>query len=72
MTVLFFSDNNDVGRLQSMHFITETRKEAALLGLKAGVDMDLVLGKPLEAYAYHSSVLKGYLRKKSFAHKIYR
>ena len=57
------SDNNDVGRLQTMHFITETRQEAALLGLKAGVDMDLVLGKPLEAYAYHSSVLKDTLEK---------
>ena len=57
------SDNNDVGRLQSMHFIAKTRQEAAILGLKAGVDMDLVLGKPLEAYAYHSSVLKDTLEK---------
>ena len=39
------SDNNDVGRLQTMHYIAETRAEAAILGLKAGVDMDLVLGK---------------------------
>lgn len=57
------SDNNDVGRLQSMHLIAKTREEAALLGLKAGVDMDLVLGKPLEAYAYHISVLKDTLEK---------
>ena len=57
------SDNNDVGRLQTMHFIAETREEAAILGLKAGVDMDLVLRKPLEAYAYHSTVLKDTLDK---------
>lgn len=57
------SDNNDVGRLQTMHFIPETRAEAAILGLKAGVDMDLVLGKPLELYAYHSNVLKDTLSK---------
>lgn len=57
------SDNNDVGRLQTMHYIAETRQEAALLGLKAGVDMDLVLGKPLEEYAYHYSVLKDTLAK---------
>ena len=42
------SDNNDVGTLQTMHYITETRHEAAILGLKAGVDMDLVLGKPYQ------------------------
>lgn len=57
------SDNNDVGRLQTMHYIAETRAEAAILGLKAGVDMDLVLGKPLEEYAYHTSVLKDTLEK---------
>lgn len=57
------SDNNDVGRLETMHFIAETRAEAAMLGLKAGVDMDLVLGKPLEAYAYHRTVLKDTLEK---------
>lgn len=57
------SDNNDVGRLQTMHYIAETRAEAAILGLKAGVDMDLVLGKPLELYAYHSNVLKDTLTK---------
>lgn len=57
------SDNNDVGRLQTMHYIAETRKEAAILGLKAGVDMDLVLGKPLEAYAYHPSILLDTLQK---------
>ena len=57
------SDNNDVGRLQTMHFITETRQEAAILGLKAGVDMDLVIKKPLHLYAYHSTVLKDTLEK---------
>ncbi|GAB5552760.1 MAG: glycoside hydrolase family 3 N-terminal domain-containing protein [Saprospiraceae bacterium] len=57
------SDNNDVGRLQTMHYIAETRAEAAILGLKAGVDMDLVLGKPLELYAYHETVLKDTVEK---------
>ncbi|MDN3663949.1 beta-xylosidase [Algibacter miyuki] len=57
------SDNNDVGRLQTMHYITETRAEAALLGLKAGVDMDLVLGKPLDLYTYHATVLKDTIQK---------
>ncbi len=57
------SDNNDVGRLQTMHYITETRAEAAILGLKAGVDMDLVIKKPLHLYAYHSTVLKDTLEK---------
>ncbi|MGY6648024.1 glycoside hydrolase family 3 N-terminal domain-containing protein [Wenyingzhuangia sp. IMCC45574] len=57
------SDNNDVGRLQTMHKITETRAEAAILGLKAGVDMDLVLGKHLPLYTYHSLVLKDTLQK---------
>ena len=52
------SDNNDVGRLQTMHFITDTRTEAAILGLKAGVDMDLVIGKNLDLYTYHSTILK--------------
>ena len=57
------SDNNDVGRLQTMHFITNTRTEAAILGLKAGVDMDLVIGKNLDLYTYHSSVLKDTITK---------
>ncbi|MEM6379889.1 MAG: glycoside hydrolase family 3 N-terminal domain-containing protein [Bacteroidota bacterium] len=57
------SDNNDVGRIQTMHYITKTRAEAAILGLKAGVDMDLVLGKPLEEYAYHETVLKDTIEK---------
>jgi len=57
------SDNNDVARLETMHSIAETRAEAAILGLKAGVDMDLVLGKDLKFYAYHSTVLKDTLEK---------
>ncbi|WP_298365956.1 beta-xylosidase [uncultured Lutibacter sp.] len=57
------SDNNDVGRLQTMHFITETRTEAAILGLKAGVDMDLVIGKNESLAAYHTKVLKDTITK---------
>ncbi|WP_203257132.1 beta-xylosidase [Hyunsoonleella ulvae] len=52
------SDNNDVGRLQTMHFIAETRTEAAILGLKAGVDMDLVIGKNVDLATYHNNILK--------------
>ena len=57
------SDNNDISRLETMHSIAETRAEAAIFGFKAGVDMDLVLGKNLKFYAYHSSVLKDTLEK---------
>lgn len=52
------SDNNDVARLETMHFISESRAESAILGLKAGVDMDLVIGKSVELSSYHSNVLK--------------
>ncbi|WP_282035740.1 beta-xylosidase [Saccharicrinis aurantiacus] len=51
------SDNNDVGRLETMHFISETRTKAAIAGLKAGVDMDLVIGKNVELSTYHENVL---------------
>lgn len=57
------SDNNDVGRIETMHFIAKNRTEAALLGLKAGVDMDLVLGKSLHLYTYHSKILKDTIEK---------
>ena len=46
-----------------MHFITETRTEAAILGLKAGVDMDLVIGKNESLAAYHTKVLKDTITK---------
>ncbi len=52
------SDNNDVGRIETMHFISETRTKAAILGLKAGVDMDLVIGKNVKLATYHSNILK--------------
>ena len=52
------SDNNDVARLGTMHFIAETRAKSAILGLKAGVDMDLVIGKNVDLSAYHTTVLK--------------
>lgn len=57
------SDNNDVLRLQTMHFITKNRTESAILGLKSGVDMDLVIGKGLENSTYLYSVLKDTLAK---------
>ena len=52
------SDNNDIARLQTMHFITKSRTEAAILGLRAGVDMDLVIGKNQDFAAYNSNILK--------------
>ena len=52
------SDNNDIARLGTMHFIAETRTKSALLGLEAGVDMDLVIGKNEKLAAYNSKVLK--------------
>lgn len=51
------SDNNDVLRLNLMHFITKNRTESAILGLKAGVDMDLVLGKSPAKSVYIDQVL---------------
>lgn len=52
------SDNNDVSRLQIMHRIARNRTEAAVMGLKAGVDMDLVIGKSPKFSAYIDHVLK--------------
>lgn len=52
------SDNNDIARLGTMHFIAESRTKSAILGLKAGVDMDLVIGKNEKLAAYNSKVLK--------------
>lgn len=51
------SDNNDVLRLHSMHHIAKNRTEAAVLGLKAGVDMDLVIGKSPDLSSYLPEVL---------------
>jgi beta-glucosidase len=52
------SDNNDVLRLNTMHKIAENPTEAAILGLKTGIDMDLVIGKYAEFSAYTSERLK--------------
>ena len=60
---LIVSDNNDIARLGTMHFIAETRTESAILGLKAGVDMDLVIGKNEKLAAYTSKVLKDTITK---------
>lgn len=57
------SDNNDVLRLHSMHKIAKNRTEAAVLGLKAGVDMDLVIGKNPDYTSYSSEVLLDTLQK---------
>ncbi len=51
------SDNNDVSRLNLMHFIAKNKTEAAILGLRAGVDMDLVIGKSPANSAYINHVL---------------
>ena len=52
------SDNNDIARLQLMHYITRNRTEAAVMGLKTGVDMDLVIGKSPSNASYTLDVLK--------------
>ncbi|GGZ25303.1 beta-glucosidase [Echinicola pacifica] len=52
------SDNNDVSRLNLMHFIAKNRTEAAVMGLQSGVDMDLVIGKDPANSAYIMDVLK--------------
>ena len=57
------SDNNDVSRLNLMHFIAKNRTEAAVMGLKAGVDMDLVIGKSPDNSAYINHVLLDTLTK---------
>lgn len=59
------SDNNDVSRLFLMHSIAKNKTEAAILGLKAGVDMDLVIGKSLDNSAYINHVLLDTLQKNS-------
>ncbi len=51
------SDNTDVSRLETMHFIARNRAEAAVLGIKAGVDMELVIGKHQEQMSYSMEVL---------------
>ena len=57
------SDNNDVLRLNLMHSIAKDRVEAAILGLKTGVDMDLVIGKSLEWSTYTPDVLHEALKR---------
>lgn len=57
------SDNNDVGRLHSMHRIAKTRTEAAIMAIKAGVDMELVIGKNPENLSYTPEILLDTLSK---------
>lgn len=52
------SDNNDVLRLHTMHKIAENPTEAAKIGLKTGIDMDLVIGKNPESSSYTVERLK--------------
>lgn len=52
------SDNNDIQRLYTMHKIASSKTEAAKFGLKAGVDIDLVLGKHAQFYSYNLEQIK--------------
>jgi len=52
------SDNTDIFRLGFMHHISKNKIESAFLSLKAGVDMDLVLGKSQETSTYSYRMLK--------------
>lgn len=57
------SDNNDILRLHLMHKIAKNKTEAAVLGLKAGVDMDLVIGKNPDFMSYSNEVLLDTLKQ---------
>jgi len=57
------SDNNDIQRLNTMHKIARTKTEAAVFGLQAGVDMDLVIGKSPEVSSYTSERLIDTIQK---------
>ncbi len=57
------SDNNDILRLHTMHHIAKNKTEAAVLGLKTGVDMDLVIGKSPDFTSYSAEVLLDTLQK---------
>ena len=57
------SDNNDILRLDIMHKIARDRTEAAVMGLKAGIDMDLVIGKSPDNSSYLPEVLLDTIRK---------
>jgi len=63
------SDNTDIYRLGFMHHISRNRAESAFLGLKAGVDMDLVLGKSPETSTYYYPVLKDTISKNTSLEK---
>ena len=57
------SDNNDILRTYTMHSIAESKEEAAILGLKTGVDMDLVLGKHEHLSTYIMPVIQKAIEK---------
>lgn len=57
------SDNTDVGRLRTMHKIASNKTEAAVLAMKAGVDMELVIGKNPDHLSYTMDVLEDTLLK---------
>jgi beta-glucosidase len=57
------SDNNDIYRLHGMHRVAESKEDAAILALRAGVDMDLVLGHIPEFMSYIPEVLDKAINK---------
>ena len=57
------SDNNDILRTYTMHSIAESKEEAAILGLKTGVDMNLVLGKHEHLSTYIMPVIQKAIEK---------
>lgn len=57
------SDNNDIQRLNTMHKIARNKTEAAVFGLQAGVDMDLVIGKVPEVSSYTIERMKDTILK---------
>ena len=57
------SDNTDVGRLRTMHKIASNKTEAAVLAMKAGVDMELVIGKSPDHLSYTMDILEDTILK---------
>ena len=57
------SDNIDVSRLHTIHKVSENRTQSSVLGLEAGVDLDLVLGKKEKHKSYCMNLLKDTVAK---------
>jgi len=57
------SDNNDLLRIHTMHHVAANKVEAAILGLRAGVDMDLVLSGDTTYRTYYKPLIMKAMEK---------